>query len=264
MKTKHTFPFAALLLCGTFTATSLFGAAFSTVSVYDENTDKTNAVNTDATGTLATFTSAVATASANGLGGVIDFDTPSVTPSGTIHSAEFGTSGGNFLQFTTLGIQGVTSGGSFNPISKTNGIARNGDANNFAFTFGNFSDAATGGNVLDLDLTQVGFTVLSRTNASYPLDVRATVTYSDLSTSVVTSNIGNQKGLDDTFMSFTASSGLTISSINLESFQTGTTTSVNTRIAIDDLGFIAIPEPSSAILFLLGALTFGLIVRRRR
>jgi hypothetical protein len=78
------------------------------------------------------------------------------------------------------------------------------------FTFGNFSNTAEDGNTLGLGLTQVGFTLLSRRdvdNTSYPLDIRATITFSDASTSVVTTTLADTKGTDDTFMSFTAASG---------------------------------------------------------
>jgi hypothetical protein len=114
MKNTQAQKVAIILLTGSLATTSIYGVEFSTVGTYDKAVN-TNVVDVNATGTLSAFTTEVATAYSNNLGGVITFD--NVTPTGNTHSAEFGTSGGNFLQFTSSNLAGFSDAGSFTPIS---------------------------------------------------------------------------------------------------------------------------------------------------
>lgn len=249
------------ILGGFLAVPASYGAAFGpTVGIYDENTSNTNAVDVNLVD-LATFSGAVATAFAADTGGVIDFKQGGLGGSlGQIHSATYGASETNIFNFTTSqSTQFVTGTGSFLPISGVNGFTQISDQTSQLFTFNADGDGA----VSDAPLvSQIGFTLLSRANAAYPLDVLATATYTDSSTQAVTSTLSNVKGATDTFVSFLAPLGEGISTLNLQSFQTGTTTPVSTRIAIDDLGFITIPEPASLTLLLAGGTL--LLARRRK
>ncbi len=232
-----------------------------TTGVYDENTDNTNTVDVNAAGATA-FAATVLSAFDADLGGVIDFDTSNVSGSqGTEHSATYGTSATQTFNFTTStsgGLAGTT--GSFFAISGGNGFIQIQDTTSQLYTFNQNNDGAIAGAPL---VSQIGFTLLPRSNAAYPLDVLATATYTDGSTADVTSTLGNVKQTTDTFVGFTAPAGEGIASLNLQSFQTGTTTAVSTRVGIDDLGFVTVvPEPGSMSLLLVGGT--ALMARKRR
>ena len=231
-----------------------------TTGVYDENTDNTNTVDVNVAGATA-FAETVLSAFNADLGGVIDFDTSDVGGSqGTEHSATYGTSATQTFNFTTStsgGLAGTT--GSFFAISGGNGFIQIQNATSQLYTFNQDDDGAIAGAPL---VSQIGFTLLPRSNADYPLDVLATATYTDGSTADVTSTLGNVKQTTDTFVSFTAPAGEGIASLNLQSFQTGTTTAVSTRVGIDDLGFVTVPEPGSMSLLLVGGT--ALLARKRR
>lgn len=236
-------------------------AVFSpTTGTYDENTTNANTVDVNVAGATV-FGAAVLAAFNADLGGVIDFDTSDTVGSqGTEHSATYGNAASKTFNFTTSISGGLAgTGGSFFGISGGNGFIQLVDATSQLYTFNQDDDGAVAGAPL---VSQIGFTLLPRNNAAYPLDVLATAMFTDGSTQAVTSNLGNVVELTDTFLSFTAPVGEGVASLNLQSFQTGTTTPVSTRIGIDDLGFItAVPEPGSMALLLAGG---TLMLARKR
>ena len=196
---------------------------------------------------LATFTNAMRSAFLTNCGGV--FDLPATIPANTtIYRATYGT---KRLQVTSSAImQDVGTSGSFTPVSGSHATTSAGDITGYNLAFSPSTDTNTG-QVLPEAAVRVALTILSRTHATYPCDVRATVFFNDGSTQTAISVIGNLKASDDTFYSFAAPSGLYITNLFLESFATGTTTPVATRICFDDLGFITgptVPPPQIAYL----------------
>lgn len=215
---------------------------------YAQNTNtpaaNTNYVEVSATGSpndVTTFSNAVAAAYATNYGGIFSFP---ANPSGTIFRATYGPANAKRLTYTTTStMQGVgwPPNGTFNPVSYPNGTCQNGDNSGYSIAIGPITDAETDTLIISERVSQIGLVVLSRTSAQYPADVRITASYSDGSTEAVTSNIGNVRGTDDTFFGFTAPAGHAITNLQFESFNPGTETAKNTRIAFDDLGFITTP-----------------------
>ncbi|MCA9103339.1 MAG: hypothetical protein KDA63_19425, partial [Planctomycetales bacterium] len=130
-----------LLPCGV-------SADFNTTGVYDENSYQTNAVDTSATYdaadqvSLSTFTDWVATAFQFNRGGVIDFDSGSLTDINTI-DAIYGVNGKGTLRITNGTVRGMEL---INPLATQTPISGNGglkkifgsdvfDANDFVFEF---------------------------------------------------------------------------------------------------------------------------------
>ena len=122
------------------------------------------------------------------------------------------------------------------------GITTSTDQAMYNLAIGPISDANTLAVLPNDRVVKLGFVVCSRTHATYPLDVKATVSYTDGTTESVTSTISAPRTVDDTFYGFTAPAGAGITNLLLESFSVGTTTPVSSRIGIDDLGFITVSD----------------------
>lgn len=208
--------------------------------VYDENTVAPNTVDLSAMVSpddVATFKSDVLTAFNNDLGGVNGFDNNDVSYKNYFQTIFGDSSNSITFRMSTL-MQSVASG-TFDPISGTMGLAQTSDSNtNLKIIVKEVFNSA--GDILpDQYVNKIGFTILSRNRAdTYPIDVKVSATYSDNSIHSVTSNIAMSLGGGDTFFGFTADFGLSIKSILIESFEVGTSTPKNTRIGIDDMGFI--------------------------
>lgn len=191
--------------------------------------------------TATTFRNDVAVGWTNGSGGVFNLPTTVANPT-TTYRGTYGNA--KRMQITSsVNMQNVTaSGTSFTPISSPNATTSNGNQSDYTLTVGLF-DTNSGLPLVDEVIKTVGLVMLSRgaTTPAYPLDIRATVTFSDGSTQAVTSAIGGGSGADDTFFGFSATGDRYILSIRLQSFATGTSTPVSDRMCWDDFGFIAGP-----------------------
>jgi len=250
------------VICGMLSVTAQ-AVVYTTVSTYDAT--GTNDVDTDATGTLNTFKAAVAVSSAAGFGGVANFDQTTVNGNGVLDFTY--ASAAKTLRVTSsinLDVVNVNlSTGSVTPITlgTINGVATRptGSVSDTTFTIG-----AISGREVNERVTSFAFTILSRnTYGATGRDFTATVFYSDLSNSgPVLSNVSNSKGDDDTFWSFTAPGGLSITSIFVDAVADGTGTS--NQPVFDDIAFETsiIPEPSSVLLITAGLGSLGM--RRRR
>lgn len=195
---------------------------------------------TSAPDDAASFASAVAAAHATNAGGVFDLPT-SVSSGTTVFRGTFGS--GNTRRMvltTTVSMQNVTGSGSFIPTSGGNATTSSANQSSYQIRIGPVLDAATDLPVAEV-VTRIGLVILSRTDATYPCDIRATAFFSDGTTASALAAVGNPKGSDDTFFGFTAPETLSITNLLLESFITGTGTPVSTRICWDDFGFITSP-----------------------
>lgn len=196
---------------------------------------------------LAAFSVAVSNAFNLDIGGVFNLPT-TVAGNTTNFSGTYGVSLTRRLQIrSSVNMQNVTGTGSFTPVSGVNATTSSADNTGYNLRLGPVTTIATGLDVAE-SVTQVGFVILSRTAAGYPLDVRATAFFSDGSTQAVTATLLSPKSADDTFYGFTAPTNTSITNIFLQSFATGTVTAVSSRICFDDFGFItsssgALPLP---------------------
>jgi len=235
-----------------------------TTGTYDEQTTATNSVDTSATAApnnAATFSTAVSTAYAADLGGVINFDL-SANATDTVLSALYGTSQNKTLTITsnkTLSDQTVTSSTSISGLRVAllgaNTLGAGG--NDFTLTVG----PITGG-LTNEAVTRVGLTALSRNTTGFPGSFTLTATYSGGGTDSSTFTLSNTSGAGDTFVGFSAPAGQAISSLAFDG--PDATTGQDTRLIFDDLGFVTsvVPEPSMVGLILIP--TLGLLSRRRR
>lgn len=230
-------------------AHSSFGYDQATTGTYAAGT--LNPIAKDATTSpndSATFISGVATAFAADSGGI--FDLPGPGSIGTAVASYRGTYGINQAKRLTITtsttMQNITtSGTSFGILSPPNGTTSSTDTPGYTLTIGTPVDATSGAQLLE-GVVQIGFTVLSRNNALYPIDVRVTASFSDASTQIVTTNLARLSGGDNTFFGFTAPSGATITSVALAALNPTTGAPVSTRIGWDDFGFITasmVPPP---------------------
>lgn len=253
-------------VAGFFLAVSAQAAIMVTVTsgTYDEQTVQLNTVDhdtfSDSAGTntvthvsLATFKTDVSTAFTNNTGGVINFDDVTNNTSWDSISATYGASHASTLNITPDGVVDVGYQIAFiaavgTPISGANYLrdVPPGGGTNPTQTF-NFS----------IGLSELGYTVLAR-NASR--DVTATLTYSDASTgvfgpyTVVTNTGSGDTSSPDTFFGFAAPSGLTITQLVISA-------PTSEFFAIDDLAFVAVPEPSIFAMALGG---FGILIGLQR
>ena len=250
----------AASLLGARTASAAFTA--DVVGVYDSPT-QLNAVDQTATGpisgsvslvSLVDFTADMATAFANDTGGVVNFDnlvgTSGTTTLSTSLIANYGASFAKSLTMTSGTGQYQSSNAAIGAVSISgttgNTYLRSEGVSTHVFNF-------------DTNLLEVGFTVLARTGAR---NVTATLTYDDNSTgilgpfSVATLTGSGATASPDTFFGFAAPAGRTIKSLTVGNTPSGD------FFVIDDLGFVAVPEPGSIALLALGAL--GLLARRSR
>lgn len=257
---KSLFYGAAVSVVSAFSASAAI--TVPTTGVYDV-TANPNAVDTVAgigavtTGSAAetalnNYKNLFSTAFSTNMGGVIQFDGFSGSP--VIQNTMTTTYGSNTLNITRIGGTGnfqfdsspTTLG---TPISGT--MYLRSESQNF-HTF-NFSSG----------LSAVGFTVLSRNSSR---TIQATVTYVEGGTEVISGELVSAGAtVDDTFFGFTAPTGKTIQSLRVEATATGSTEDpVNYFFAIDDLGYVvAVPEPSTGLISMAGALLVMVANRRR-
>jgi hypothetical protein len=254
----------------------------ATVATYDAATNA-NAVDGTAPGSASTvgaFTTAVATANGLGFGGVANFDAATFVSSSTTNVLDFTYAGGsktlrvsNPIPFFTSTLTSTSSATAISGVTGTNANTLNRgstgtDSADTTFTFG----PITGGAV-DEYVTQFAFTILARdvytstgtnTGTAQARVFTATAYFTDGTSAVASDSISNAKGLDDTFYSFTAPAGHSITSVFIDAATNGTTPQF--QPLFDDLAFITtagvIPEPSSVLLIGAG-LGFAALRRRR-
>lgn len=196
----------------------------------------------EATGNSITstiFGSDIASAYANGTGGVWDFD-----------GANFGV---NIGETITLNYGASLANSVIMTLGGTNGINQGnvaGEATSGAFELGLGGDASTRTFTLSTPMTTIGIFNLDRGDASRTSSLW--VTFLDDTTASTSGANG-----DDTYFH-----GLSATGTNyIKSFSL----TQNNFVRYDDLGFVvasSVPEPSRALLLMLGAT--GLLVRRRR
>lgn len=235
-----------LPIVGILTASITAASATSIVvdTVKDVNTNGHTII--DATGSISntTFASDMLTAFANNTGGVWNFDGTAFTVSNaeTI-TLNYGTSLTNSLVMTL----GSTS-------SIDQGSVTTDEATSSTFGMGLQSDAGTRTFALDTPLLTLGIFVGNRNDPSRTSVL--TVNYqgggSASTSSVTPANAGPAAG-SNYFMGLSGTSANPITSFSL---------SQSNFVRYDDLGFVTVPEPSSALL--LGLAGFGAFLRRRR
>jgi len=246
-------------------------AAFVAVGTYDEQISQPNAVDSDAgsfsgSGTQLTVTGSgdfdddVAAAFSQGLGGVIDFDSGSLTDGTTIDVTY--AAGSKNLQVTRTDGNYALSVTAADGTNQQQGTAISGTEvlAGFGYTgyelslaVGPITDVGSGA-TLDEKVVELGFTILSRDRGGYPTDVTATANYSGGGQGLIgPETIDQANGMDDTFFGFRAPSGQYITSVDL--------TSTTGFLHMDDLAFITVPEPCALTLVNSGCL--GLLLWRR-
>jgi hypothetical protein len=208
---------------------------------------------------VSAFTTDVAGAFANNMGGVIDFESGAFSDT----SARLGVDQSLGLNLSYTGFTAfATSADGRIPISGVNRL--NGDRSG-SIVFGSFFDVATSNPLPGYRVSQVGLTMLAR-EATRDWTGTVTATFSDSTTaSYSISQLGNYTDEDpplvnppdDTFLGFTAPTGLGISQITFNQSGGGQYT-----LSVDDLGIVAIPEPGSLVL--MGILLGSLLLFRRR
>ena len=215
---------------------------------------------TDVVGSSSAFNSSIQSAWADDAGGSIVDLSPSGSNGASTFFTEFGTNGAFRLNYSTdVAMQAATNTGSFRPLTGGQRTTlQQADSTGWTLTFNSIADASTLVVNPTLGIGSVGFTLLPRGHATYPLDVRATVTLSDNSTLSNTQALGDSNAYGKGyFFTYSARSGTTISSITFETFETGTMTAVSTRLAMDQMGYTVIPETGTyALIIGFGALLF--------
>jgi len=224
---------------GIITGISLVQAGtFISTGVYNADSAN-NAVDTDPGGTLASFTSAVATAHSNNLGGVTDFETGftnsgSNTHIGTTFDVVYGTDRTKKLSFTSsdgMHVWHNNTAGQVDTISDPNNLLPDSDVAS-TLTLG----PITGGQPFER-VTEVAFTALSRSTYSTGGIIDATAHFSGGGSQNTVSTVSNVAGADDTFFHFVAPAGESITSLDIAN-TSGLGTTGQRRVAIDDLAFI--------------------------
>lgn len=245
-------------------------AIITTTGVYDENVVTTNTVDSSLTSyDVAQFTTDVATAFTNNMGGVIGFN--GFTNNTLLDSIEatFGTSGAKTLNidFNTthhivlgLGSANPISGQSTSPAGSTafgQGPNNDGDANyDIEFTFGSI----TGGAPFEA-VTSLGLTYIGRNNGgglTNATQVTITAFFSNETSSSVTTTANNAEL--ERFIGFQAPENASITRLYID-----LPSDIGRRVFIDDVGFVTsvVPEPSTYAL-IGGFATVLLVMLRRR
>lgn len=255
---------SAMLSLAVLNGSRVDAAILTTASgVYDEQATQLNQVDQTATTptsgsisliNLAQFKSDIATAFAQGLGGVIHFDDVAGPLAMQTEIQVSYASGLKTLVVSGTGYQmdmAALAAVGAQPISGSNYLRSNNATGIQLYSF-------------DTGLSAVGVTVLARNAAR---NITAVVTYDDNTTGTLgpftvnaASNPLSASASPDTFFGFSAPTGKLITSLQLSA---GT----NNFFVIDDLAFITptpIPEPSTvALLGLAGMGLVGACVRRK-
>jgi len=230
--TRHLLTYGAVLalLFGCYSAFSqtiynqaLVGAFANGTNLFEKSA---TAVPQDA----VTFSNAVAAAFATNYGGVFDF--PTAVASGTTVFRGTYAAGAKRLDITSsVTMQNSTSGGNtWFPVSRPNLTTSSANQSSYNLAVGLPADAVTGLPLPNEAVSRIGLIILARTSVAYPLTLQATASFSDGSTQVASSTIGNPRGTDDTFFGFTAPGDLAITNLQLRSFVLDTQTPVADRI----------------------------------
>lgn len=241
-------------------------AALVMTAVQDyDSTNNSNTIDRYATGnagTYGTFASNVASAFTAGRGGVINFDTGLTGSQSGITTTYAG--GSKTLNIgTNVDVNAQTSA-NITGISGTNLNTNSSPTGGFLFqststagqqtilTFDSITNGSPGEYV-----SEIGFTILSRINGGGSPTITATVLFSDNTTASASASFTQTATGEDTFFSFAATGGRSITSLTIDYGGTG-----DLRRGIDDLAFITVPEPTSALM----AGMFGVLglMRRRR
>jgi hypothetical protein len=265
-----------------FTLTSASHAAYSTGSIYDENTNQPNAVDLWGVASAgselqvieaseyAAYTATVAAAHAAGTGGVVHFDENvfEIT-SGTAFDASFDVGGADKSLAITPTVSGLVISGNglagYTPISQASTSV--GSAGAPGSPPGGFLHGGAGSTTATFDIGAISngvageyvnsfaFTLLSRDARDWG-DVTVTATFGNASTATAVADVTPGAGLGDTFYGFVDTTGTGIASVTL------TTSDNDGRVGFDDIAFTTlVPEPSSMLLIGMGGL--ALIPRRR-
>jgi hypothetical protein len=235
---KSLLPIAGILVAS-IAAASATSIVVNTVGVVNTNAhtiiDATNSISN------TSFASDVTTAFANNTGGVWNFEGSNFSTNiGETVTLNYGTSQANSLVMTIGGTNGINTGfvTTTEATSGSQGMGLQGDGSTRTFT-------------LNTPLLTLGVFLGNRGDNSRTSVL--TVTFQDLTTASTSgANAGPASGSNY----FEGLSGTLANPI--VSFSLAQTN----FIRYDDLGFVAVPEPSSALL--LGLVGFGGLIRRRR
>jgi hypothetical protein len=258
----------ALLLALVNVPQSAEGVTLAVSQVLDENVNQGNVIDSQAPGNAISstlFAAAVSSAFTAGTGGVINFDTAGDTAN-VPYSDPLSISYGSGKSFN------ITSSSSYNvhqffSLTSISGNGTTGGNKGIASAVTNITDwtlsfdAITGGSPLEA-ITTAGFALLSRNGFSQDVIVNWFVDGGVAPYLAQEDNIGSGGGADDTFFSFTAPTGGSITGVQV--IFGGATGSNDRRLGIDDFAFTTsnVPEPSRVIL--LGMALVGGVLRRRR
>ena len=235
---KSILPIAGLL------AVSIAAAPAASIVVNTVGVMNTNAHTIiDAGGSISntTFASSMVTAFANNTGGVWNFDGASFSTNvGETVTLNYGTSQANSLVMTVGGTNGINTGfvNTTEATSASTGMGLQGDGSTRTFT-------------LNKPLLSLGIFVGNRGDNSRTSTL--TVTYQDNTTASTSGATAGPTSGSNYFEGLSGTVANPIVSFSIAQ---------NNFVRYDDLGFVAVPEPSSAAL--LGLVGFGAFIRRRR